>query len=584
MSQAAIEVRGLTKLFASQHTTTPALDGVDFSVASGELFGLIGADGSGKTTAFRILSGVLAPTAGAVRIFGQAPVESRQHTGYVTQPFTLYRDLTILENLEYIGGLKKLSRSTFEAGRRHYIGLFGLAPFEHRLAGRLSGGMQQKLALCCALIAQPRVLLLDEPTTGIDPVTRREVWDVLLRLTRGGITVVIASPYFDDAEQCDRIAHMDQGRILAIDQPAILRARLGLTRLVVHGGGLAAAEAVLTANSFPDTGISDVQRFGDRLDVITAEPGAAEPAVRRAFLDAGLEEPEVRRATPTLENAFVATLRALRGRESVPEFPGRSGQDAAVRRHSGPAIVASGLGKRFGTFEAVRDFSLDIRYGEIVGLVGANGAGKTTAIKMLCGLLAPSAGDVELMGRSTGLRSPDIRSRIGYMSQKFTLYDDLSIGENLDLYARLYGLPDGLRRDRAEWVLEIAGLTGNQSLRTGLLAGGWKQRVAFGAAIMHEPEVLFLDEPTSGVDPLARRVMWRIIRQLADRGTAVLVVTHYPQEAEQCNRLGFMLDGDVVARGSPRDLKDRLGTGCSLEDVFISLIEQRRQGAAPRHA
>ena len=584
MREAAIDVRGLTKIYGSTRTTTAALDSIDFSVSSGELFGLIGADGAGKTTVFKILSGVLAPTAGVVRIFGRLPVESRHHTGYVTQPFTLYRDLTVLENLDYIGGLKGLPKGDFEPRRRHYFDLFGLAPFEHRLAARLSGGMQQKLALCCALIAQPRLLLLDEPTTGIDPVTRREVWDLLAALTRDGITVVIASPHFDDAERCHRIGHMDGGRLVRIDQPAAFRASRGSTRLIVHGRGLAAAEAVLTTTAFPDAGISDVQRFGDRLDVITVEPERAEPAVRRAFLEAGLEAPEVRHATPTLENAFVATLRTLRGRESVPEFPGRSEQDAGIPRNAGPAIVASGLGKQFGSFVAVRDFNLDIRYGEVVGLVGANGAGKTTAIKMLCGLLAPSAGEVELMGHRTGLRSPDLRSRIGYMSQKFTLYDDLSIGENLDLYAGLYGLPERVRHDRTAWVLEVSELTGKRHLRTGLLAGGWKQRVAFGAAIMHDPDVLFLDEPTSGVDPLARRVMWRIIRQLADRGTAVLVVTHYPQEAEQCNRLGFMFDGDVVARGSPRDLKAGLAPECSLEDVFISLIEQRRGRDARRYA
>jgi ABC-2 type transport system ATP-binding protein len=287
---------------------------------------------------------------------------------------------------------------------------------------------------------------------------------------------------------------------------------------------------------------------------MVASPDEAEQLVRQKLSDAGLDAGPMDRASPTLENAFVATLRQMRGRESLPPFPGSLGRERNAGRGE-TAIGAHQINKQFGSFQAVKDFDLAIGYGDVYGLLGANGAGKTTAIKMICGLLKPTSGEVSLLGRKTHLRSAEVRSQIGYMSQKFTLYDDLTIGENLDFYAGLYGLPQDSRRSRIEWVLEVSGLSGQQSMLTGQLPGGWKQRVAFGAAVMHQPRVIFLDEPTSGVDPLARRIMWRMINELADQGAAVLVVTHYLEEAEQCNRIGFMVAGEMVAEGSPGEIK-----------------------------
>ena len=541
--EVVVETRGLAKSYGS----LKALDEISFQVQPGEIFGLIGADGAGKTTAFRIMGGVLSPSGGEIRVLGRTPREARPRVGYLTQPFSLYQDLSVDENLDYAGGLREVGAEDFAARRERYFKLFDLNRFTTRLAGRLSGGMKQKLALTSALIADPALLLLDEPTTGVDPVTRRDFWDALTSLATVGMSIIVATPYLDEAERCHRVALMERGKIYDIDTPARFRSKMGLTRLEVEIEPLARAEGVLASSSQ----VEDVQRFGDRLDVMAPNPETAEADLRQRAEANGLQVKEIRRSQPTLENAFVGQLRKMRGAHAVPAFPNPS---PPVTRHD-VVIGAKDLNKRFGSFQAVKNFQLEIRNGEIYGLLGANGAGKTTSIKIMCGLIDPTSGSVTLLGRSKGLRSAAVRSRIGYMSQKFTLYDDLTIGENLDFYARLYGVDESVREERKKWVLETAELSGEAGMLTVSLPGGWKQRVAFGAAVMHEPEAIFLDEPTSGVDPLARRAMWRMINELADRGAGILVVTHYLEEAEQCNRLGFMVAGEIIAAGSPSEVK-----------------------------
>jgi ABC-2 type transport system ATP-binding protein len=362
-----------------------------------------------------------------------------------------------------------------------------------------------------------------------------------------GMTIIVATPYLDEAERCHRVALMERGKIYDIDSPARFRSKMGLTRLEVEVEPLAKAEEVFSAS--PEA--EDVQRFGDRLDVMAANPEEAEADLRQRAESSGMRVKEIRQSEPTLENAFVGQLRKMRGVRPVPDFPEPS--PPLVRKDV--VIGAKDLNKRFGSFQAVKNFQLEIRNGEIYGLLGANGAGKTTSIKIICGLIDPTSGSVTLLGKSKGLRAASVRSRIGYMSQKFTLYDDLTIGENLDFYARLYGVDPLVREERKQWVLDTAELSGEANMVTKSLPGGWKQRVAFGAAVMHEPEAIFLDEPTSGVDPLARRMMWRVINQLADRGAGILVVTHYLEEAEQCNRIGFMVAGEIIAQGSPSEVK-----------------------------
>jgi ABC-2 type transport system ATP-binding protein len=541
--QLVVEAEALAKSYGP----LKALDEVSFQVRPGEIFGLIGADGAGKTTAFRIIAGVLAPGGGEVRVLGTTPREARPRVGYLTQPFSLYLDLSVDENLGYAGGLREVPEADYAARRERYFKLFDMIRFTDRLAGRLSGGMKQKLALTTALIADPALLLLDEPTTGVDPVTRRDFWDALTSLATVGMTIIVATPYLDEAERCHRVALMERGKIYDIDSPARFRSKMGVTRLEVKVEPLARAEAVLATS--PD--VEDVQRFGDRLDVMAPRPDTAESDLRQRAEAAGLRITEIRRSQPTLENAFVGQLRKMRGANPTPPFPNPS----PPKNKKDIVIGAKDLNKIFGKFQAVKNFQLEIRNGDIYGLLGANGAGKTTSIKIICGLIDPTSGSVTLLGKSTGLRAASVRSRIGYMSQKFALYDDITIGENLDFYARLYGVDESVREERKKWVLAAAELSGEEKMLTSSLPGGWKQRVAFGAAVMHEPEAIFLDEPTSGVDPLARRAMWRMINELADKGAGIVVVTHYLEEAEQCNQLGFMVAGEIIAQGSPSQVK-----------------------------
>jgi ABC-2 type transport system ATP-binding protein len=544
--EAAIRVRALAKRYGA----VEAVRGIDLEVPAGEIFGLIGPDGAGKTSTFQILGGVMEATSGTAELLGRPARQARTYVGYLTQAFSLYQDLSVAENLRYVGELRRVPVPDIEARGRRYLTMFGMERFTNRLAGRLSGGMKQKLALACALVAEPRILLLDEPTTGVDPVSRREFWDALAQLSIQGMTILLATPYLDEAERCHRVALMHDGRLHRTGTPAELRNSLGLQRLEVRAADLRRAETTLTGHD----GIVDVQRFGDRLDVLVADARAGERAVREA-LGAGAVE-TVRAASPTLENTFVAILRGLEGQAHVPPFPGRRDPTPSG---IATAIGARGLRKAFGEFVAVKGIDLEVRYGEVYGLLGANGAGKTTTIKMLCGLIEPSEGQVQLAGEVGELRSEVVRQQVGYMSQKFSLYDDLTVDENLDFFAGVYGVSAEQRIARQRWVLEFAGLEGQGGELTGSLPGGWKQRVAFGAAIMHEPRVLFLDEPTSGVDPIARRAFWAMINQLADHGAAILVTTHYLEEAEQCNRLGFMVAGELVAEGTPSGVKAAQG-------------------------
>jgi ABC-2 type transport system ATP-binding protein len=544
----AIEVRGLTKRYG----TLEAVRGIDLEVREREIFGLIGPDGAGKTSTFQILAGVMEATSGDANIFGRPAREMRSQTGYLTQTFSLYPDLTVKENIRYCGDLRRIPPQEIVDRGNRYLRMFDMDRFGDRLAGKLSGGMRQKLSLICALVPQPRVLLLDEPTTGVDPVSRREFWDVLAHLSADGLTILVATPYLDEAERCHRIAFMHQGRFLELGTPKELCASLGAKRIELHTEDLRKTETILSHLSGSHVDILDVQRFGDRLDLLAHDPEDVQPAVRKGLENAGIVLDEMRVDDPTLENVFVAKLRALGQGAVTAEFPTQH-DHSSLRGEI--AIGATSLTKQFGDFTAVHNVSLQIRNGEVYGLLGANGAGKTTTIRMLCGLLDPTSGTMELAGMGGNLRSESVRERIGYMSQKFSLYDDLTIRQNLDFFAGVYGVPRQEREEKIRWVLSFSGLEGRQDQITGSLPGGWKQRVAFGAAIMHEPDILFLDEPTSGVDPLARRAFWTMINRLADTGAAILVTTHYLEEAEQCNRLGMMVAGELVAEGTPSGIK-----------------------------
>ncbi len=547
-SGAAIDVRGLRKRYGALE----AVRGISFEVQRGEIFGLIGADGAGKTTTFQILAGVMEATGGTAEIFGRPARDARSRTGYLTQTFSLYPDLSVTENIRYIGELRHVPPAEIDERGARYLKMFDMDRFSKRLAAQLSGGMKQKLALVCALVSEPDILLLDEPTTGVDPVSRREFWDTLAHLAGQGLTVLIATPYLDEAERCNRIALVHLGEILQIGTPDEFRESLHAKRIELGTSDLRKALRAMNKVIGPSSDIFDVQRFGDRLDLLSHSPEAAQRKMEEIMHKEGIAIDSVRVDAPTLENTFVATLRSLSQEMRDSPFPSR--RDHKSKRGQ-IAIGAEHITKKFGSFTAVHDVSLQVRYGEIYGLLGANGAGKTTTIKMLCGLLEASTGNMQLAGERGAFRSTEIRQQIGYMSQKFSLYDDLSIAENLDFFGGVYGVPAEELKEKERWVLEFSGLEGKENQVTGSLPGGWKQRVAFGSAIMHEPGIVFLDEPTSGVDPLARRAFWMMINRLADAGTAVLVTTHYLEEAEQCNRLGFMVAGELLVEGTPSEIK-----------------------------
>ncbi|HEY9867815.1 MAG TPA: ATP-binding cassette domain-containing protein [Candidatus Obscuribacterales bacterium] len=549
-SDVVVSVRNLTKEYDGQ----AALKGISFEIRRGEIFGLIGPDGAGKTTTFHILGGIMDQTSGEAFALGTVPRHVRLQIGYLTQVFSLYLDLSVNENIEYAARIREVPEKDYKARRQKYLKLMDLYQFGDRLAGELSGGMKQKLALCCALIARPQVLLLDEPTTGVDPVSRRDFWDVLASIASEGVTVAVATPYLDEAERCNRVALMHKGEIYQSGTPDALKKGLHLRRLAVRARQLQSLVESLTATARekPAATIDDVQQFGDRLDVLVREPAAAAEEIRLRAASLQIAPISVEEQEPTLENVFVKSLRgsvAVAG-EPFP-FTGKAAPP------EGQAISANKISKLFGHFRAVDRVSLEVNYGEIYGLLGANGAGKTTTIKMLCGLLDASEGEIALGGRKANLRGLELRRQIGYMSQKFVLYDDLTVMENLAFYCGTYRIPARQRAERLAWAISTFELAGYEGSLTGALPGGWKQKLSFAASVLHQPSIIFLDEPTSGVDPLARRQLWSYIRQFAEAGAAVLVTTHFLEEAEHCQRLGFMAAGELVAEGTPSEIKQR---------------------------
>lgn len=541
---------------------TEALKGITLNIKKGDLFGLIGPDGAGKSTTLRILSGVMEPTSGKALILGKEARNARRQMGYIPQNCALYPELSVEENLRYQAGLYGVSEESFVQLKNSHLKNMGLLEFSDRLAGHLSGGMKQKLALCCALVSKPQLILLDEPTTGLDPIARRELWQTLTGLAHEGVTAVIATPFLDEAERCHRIALMYDGTIHQTGTPEELQQSLKMRRLeVTFAEDRNAGDIwnIIKAAKFEH--VSDIYLYGDHLEVLAENAKTAESELHAALSGKNIEIHSTCETAPNMENVFVMRLRELGYRDSQPiPFPHiRAAKGAnGSSEQKDIAIQAQALTKNFADFHAVDNVELEIRYGEIFGLLGANGAGKTTTIKMLCGLMEPTTGTVSLAGQSKDLRSRSICKKIGYMSQKFTLYDGLTVEENLQFYASIYEIPLKLRKQQIDWVTQVCDLGDILKSLVGRLPLGWKQRIAFGAAVMHEPDVIFLDEPTAGVDPLARRQIWTLIRDFAANGAAILVTTHYLDEAEYCNRLAFMAASKIITQGSPREIKSQL--------------------------
>ena len=564
MNDAMISVQGLTKIYGFGVRKVEAVRGIDFEVRRGEIFGLVRPDGAGKTTTMQMLCGILMPTRGEATVAGMDVIQNPNglggRIGYMSEGFTLYGSLSVRENLDFFADLYQVAPEEREQRIADLLRFTHLDHAAERRAEHLSGGMKKKLALACALIYSPQVLFLDEPTTGVDPVSRRDFWLLLNDFLEQGITVFVSTPYMDEAERFHRVALMHKGEIIACDTPAALRSSLRGEMLDLFAQPQ--REALYRLRVHPRA--SHVQVFGERLHLLVTNANNDLPALQDDLSKQNIQISDVRHTTASLEDVFVNMLE----KQSMEDGPQTMNNDLSslVHRPSPDiAVHVSDLTKKFGDFTAVDRVSFRVRQGEIFGFLGPNGSGKTTTIPMLCGLLPPTSGTGMVAGRDMLTQQRAIKPEIGYMSQKFSLYNDLTVEENLDFYGGVYGLSNSRLETRKHWALEMAGLTGRERAMTRDLSGGWKQRLALGCSILHDPSVLFLDEPTSGVDPISRRTFWDLIYGLSARGVTVFVTTHYMDEAEHCNTLGLIYNGHLIAHGSPASLRSNMRAGQMLE-------------------
>jgi ABC-2 type transport system ATP-binding protein len=538
--------------------------------------GLVGPDGAGKTTLIRLIAGLIVADGGTLEVLGFDPARQAERVhaaiGYMPQRFGLYEDLTVQENLELYANLRALPRADRGAVFEELLAFTDLARFAARPAGKLSGGMKQKLGLACALMRKPRLLVLDEPSVGVDPISRRELWRMVSRLKAEGVGVVWSTAYLDEAEACDRVLLLDRGTLLHAGPPGELTARVSGRVFRIEGveGRRRAALARALAEPWVSDGV--IQGAALRLVSRAAQPPAVPPGVGR---DARLVP-----APPRFEDAFIDVLGGGPGGDSA------LASAMHAHPHDGRCVIeARNLTKRFGDFTAATDISFEVARGEIFGLLGPNGAGKSTTFRMLCGLLRPTSGEGRVAGIDLRRDTAGARARLGYMAQKFSLYGDLSVAQNLAFFAGIYGLAGARRRAQIDRMTEVFDLGDRLAAAARDLPLGFKQRLALACAVMHEPEALFLDEPTSGVDPITRREFWSHINGLVEKGVAVVVTTHFMDEAEYCDRISLIYRGRAIAIGSPDELKARAANperpDPTMEDTFIALVEadDRRRAA-----
>ena len=557
-----IEAEGVGRRFGAR----TVLQDVSFRVEPGEVFAIVGPDGAGKTTLLQMLAAILRPSLGSCRVLGEDvrkhPERVQARVGYMSQGFSLYDRLTVAENIAFAAGIRDVPKEALVARKAKLVAMAGLERFQDRREGALSGGMRKKLALCANLIHEPPLLILDEPSLGVDPLSRRELWRILEAARAEGRSIVFATSYMDEADASDRVLLLRDGRTLALGAPSELRETARAHVYSVRTDTPEAAEAALA--KLPDV-LSFQRRSADevRVQLRTAGPPP----------DIGPQFRDLRPVEPTMEDVFTVA--------SAPAEPIAVLQ-TVVRSPSQEILVAAEhVTQRFGDFVAVDDVSLQIGAGEVLGLLGPNGAGKTTLIRILCGLLAPSEGQAAVAGHDVARQSEKVRSSIGYVSQKFSLFTDLTAEENLIFFARAYGVPPAEMKTRIAWACERAGVPPGEAGLVRNLSSAVRQRLALACAILHRPKVLFLDEPTSGVDPLSRFRFWRMIAGLAAEGVAVIVSTHYLEEATYCDRLGLMMDGRMIALGTLQALMADLGlTDPRVEDVFLGFIARERGQAA----
>ena len=575
----AISLRNVVRTFQSPGGLVRALDDVSFDVAEGTITGLIGPDGGGKTTLLRILSGILGADSGDVRVLEFSPSTEasslQRQIGYMPQKFGLYEDLTVSENLDFYADLHGVSGDGREELYAPLLSMTALSSFRSRLVGKLSGGMKQKLGVACSLVHAPPLLLLDEPTVGVDPVSRRELWEILSAQVREKkTTLLVSTSYMDEASRFDKVVILYGGKVLGEGRPDDL---LNDVRgHVFHVTAPFWSPRKIEPRLAQIPGILDAVGEEDGVRVVTGAPFLPP-------LPDDLTPIRSNPVSPRFEDAFMQRLGRAPG-ENREKFRS-SGHLGWERGNTEPgedtgtdSIVIRNLTRMFGSFKAVDDLSFNVRRGEIFGLLGANGAGKTTTFRMLSGLLLPTSGELLIDGQNVlGKKVSEIRQRLGYMSQKFSLYSHLTVTQNLMFFTSAYGLSGKRQRERIAEIEDYFDLVPYRQESAGLLPLGFRQRLALAAALAHEPSILLLDEPTSGVDPLARREFWRTISQLSFRGVSVLVTTHFMTEAEYCDRLAIMAQGRLLALGSPAEIRARAKSpdipDPTLEDAFIHLLE-----------
>lgn len=579
-AEAAIRMEGLEKRF--RPGAPAAVAGLTASLRGGLVTGLVGPDGAGKTTCLRMLAGLLTPTAGRLVVAGVDPSQEsprlRERIGYMPQKFGLYEDLSVIENLNLFADLKGVVGGERTTVFERLLAFTDLAPFITRPAGKLSGGMKQKLGLACALLGHPQVLLLDEPSVGVDPISRRELWKMVHALAGEGMTIVWTTSYLDEAEQCQEVLLLNEGRLVYAGPPQQLTDRLAGRSVQIRGIEGNRRRVLQRARNSPRVIDGVIQGRHVRLVLKDAgqmpelEPLGAGPAAAIVAVK------------PRFEDAFIDILGGSPGGDSVlaKVVPEAGGETAAAL-----VIQAMALTKTFGDFVATDHIDFEVRRGEIFGLLGPNGAGKSTTFKMMCGLLKPSSGSARVMGLDL-VKSPGrARQQVGYMAQKFSLYGNLSVIQNLRFFSGIYGLSGQQQRQKVEQMIAVFGLEPYLGQSPDELSLGFKQRLALACAIMHEPDILFLDEPTSGVDPLTRREFWTHINGLVEKGITVMVTTHFMDEAEYCDRIGLVYHGRLIASGTPDDLKALAASDQrpdpTMEDAFIDLV-LRSEAAPPRPA
>lgn len=566
-----LEVRDLTKRFGGH----AALDRISFTLERGRLNGLAGPDGAGKTTLIRILTGLMHADSGEIRLDGVplAEAAARQgFIGYMPQKFGLYEDLSVLENLKLYAALNGVPKAGEHEVFKAMLRFTDLARFTDRAAGRLSGGMKQKLGLACALLGKPKLLLLDEPGVGVDPISRRELFAMVGQLMAGGMTVLWSTAYLDEAEECDRVILLDESKKLFEGPPGELTGKLA-GRVFLLSGATDNRRRVLR-RVLCEPFVRDGVIQGDSVRFVTAPelpPGEPEKLARETGTT-------LSSAAPRFEDAFIDILGGGPGGESalaagMPPYP----DDGAV------VVEADNLTKRYGGFTAADSITFQIRRGEIFGLLGPNGAGKSTTFKMMCGLTKPSSGRALVAGRELGRAKGSVRRRIGYMAQKFSLYDGLSVRQNLAFFSGIYGLSGRAQREKIREMVDIFGFGEILDANSGDISLGHKQRLALACATMHGPDVLFLDEPTSGVSPVTRREFWNHINGIVERGVTVMVTTHFMDEAEYCDRIALIYRGRAIAVGTPDELKRSAATeelpAPAMEDAFIELVKRSDRAA-----